>query len=66
MLAGYETTSTALAYSMYVLATNQEEQARLRDVVDKYFPIDTNVILKLTKDWKTVITFLNLGMNLVS
>ena len=47
MLAGYETTSTALAYSVYVLATNQEEQARLRDTIDGCFPIDLVVIYLL-------------------
>lgn len=37
MLAGYETTSTALSYSCFVLATNQIEQQKVRDEVDAYF-----------------------------
>ena len=37
MLAGYETTSTALSYSCFVLATNQAEQQKVRDEVDSYF-----------------------------
>lgn len=43
MLAGYETTSTALAYSCFVLVNNQDEQQKLRDEIDKHFPKDANV-----------------------
>ena len=37
MLAGYETTSTALSYCSFVLATNQEEQQKVRDEIDQHF-----------------------------
>jgi len=37
MLAGYETTSTALSYCSFVLATNQEEQQKVREEIDQYF-----------------------------
>lgn len=37
MLAGYETTSTALSYCMFVLATNQEEQKKVREEIDANF-----------------------------
>ena len=36
MVAGYETTSTALAYISYVLATHPDEQQKLQDHIDKY------------------------------
>ena len=42
MLAGYETTSTALSYCSFVLATNQEEQQKVRDEIDQFFS-DLNV-----------------------
>ena len=38
MLAGYETSSTALSYAFYILATQQEEQEKLRQEIDEHFP----------------------------
>jgi cytochrome P450 len=35
MIAGYETTSTALAYSTYILATRQDIQNRLVQEIDQ-------------------------------
>ena len=43
MLAGYETTSTALAYCSFVLATNQEEQNKVRTEIEQQFPAEANV-----------------------
>lgn len=37
MIAGYETTSTALAYVTYVLATHPTEQCKLQEHIDSYF-----------------------------
>ena len=37
MLAGYDTTSNALSYCSYVLATHPEEQAKLQDEIDAKF-----------------------------
>ena len=37
MLAGYETTSTALQYSTFILATHQDEQQKLRDEIDMFY-----------------------------
>ncbi len=37
MLAGYETTSTALSYCSFVLATNQDEQQKVREEIDQHF-----------------------------
>ncbi|CAF5035256.1 unnamed protein product [Rotaria sp. Silwood1] len=37
MIAGYETTSTALAYACYVLATNPNEQRKLQEHIDTHF-----------------------------
>ncbi len=36
MIAGYETTSTALAYSTYVLATKPEIQDKLVEEIDQH------------------------------
>ena len=36
MVAGYETTSTALAYISYVLATHPDEQRKLQEHIDAY------------------------------
>ena len=43
MLAGYDTTINALAYSFFIPATNLEEQARLREEIDSYFPKDSMI-----------------------
>lgn len=37
MVAGYETTSTALAYVSYILATHPEEQRKLQEHIDSHF-----------------------------
>ena len=37
MIAGYETTSTALGYVSYVLATHPDEQIKLQEHIDVYF-----------------------------
>ena len=36
MLAGYETTSTALTFATYLLATNPEAQERLANEIHEY------------------------------
>ena len=43
MLAGYETTSTTLAYSAYVLATLPDEQKKLFDEITSVFDCESNV-----------------------
>jgi cytochrome P450 len=43
MLAGYETTSTALQYCAYVLTRYPEEQQKLYEEISHYF--DENVII---------------------
>ena len=45
LLGGYESTGSSISYSIYVLATNQEEQARVRQEIDDHFPFDSEVIL---------------------
>ena len=37
MLAGYDTTSNALSYMTYLLATHPDEQEKTRDEVDRVF-----------------------------
>ena len=37
MIAGYETTSTALSYATYILATHSEEQRKLQEHIDTHF-----------------------------
>ena len=41
VLAGYETTSTALSYITYVLATHPDEQLKLQQHIDEHFHPDT-------------------------
>ena len=43
MLAGYETTSTTLAYSAYVLATLPDEQQKIFEEINNTFDIESNV-----------------------
>ena len=38
MLAGYETTSTALGFTAYELALNPHVQKKIQDEIDEYFP----------------------------
>ena len=37
MLAGYETTSSALTFATYLLAANPDEQERLANEIHEYF-----------------------------
>lgn len=57
MLAGFETTSTFLAYSTYVLATNSEVQTKLQDEVDSTFQDSDRVM-----DYETIanMTYMDL------
>ncbi|CAF2961446.1 unnamed protein product [Rotaria sp. Silwood2] len=50
MAAGYETTSTALAYSTYILATKPDIQHKLHAEIDVYYEnkIDYDLITKMT------------------
>jgi cytochrome P450 len=41
VIAGYETTSTALSYATYILATHPEEQRKLQEHIDGYFDPET-------------------------
>ncbi|CAF2955596.1 unnamed protein product [Rotaria sp. Silwood2] len=41
MIAGYETTSTALSYISYVLATHPDEQQKLQEHIDIHFDSET-------------------------
>jgi cytochrome P450 len=52
MLAGYDTTSNALSYSSYVLATHPEEQAKLQEEIDQKF--GANVELNDEIDYESV------------
>ena len=47
ILAGYETTSTALTFATYLLATNTEAQERLANEIHEYFeenPVSDDII----------------------
>ena len=41
VIAGYETTSTALSYITYILATHPEEQRKLQEHIDTHFNPDS-------------------------
>jgi cytochrome P450 len=41
VVAGYETTSTALSYATYILATHAEEQRKLQEHIDAHFDPET-------------------------
>ena len=43
LLAGYETTSTALSYCLFVLSTNPNEMAKLQEEIDAAF--DENFVI---------------------
>jgi cytochrome P450 len=45
VLAGYETTSTALSYVTYILATHPEEQHKLQEHIDAHFDPKTEYIM---------------------
>ncbi|CAF1212484.1 unnamed protein product [Didymodactylos carnosus] len=51
MIAGYETTSTALAYCTYALATHPHEQHKLQESIDQHFDSESDYILP---DYDTV------------
>ena len=42
MLAGYETTSSALAFAAQELAVNPRIQQKLQAEIDEYFPDEVN------------------------
>ena len=42
MVAGYETTSTALTYSLFVLARYPDEQEKLFNELHQHFDLNTN------------------------
>jgi cytochrome P450 len=47
LLAGYETTSTALAFSAWLLAKNQEKQEILQQEIDQYLGAQVRTIFLL-------------------
>lgn len=53
LLAGYETTSTTLAYIMYEMSVNPEAQKRLQEEIDELFPENVSYCLSVF-----IITFL--------
>nr|QEV83809.1 cytochrome P450 [Brachionus rotundiformis] len=74
MLAGYETTSTALSYASHVLATHPDEQLRLHDEISAAFGTDLSLInsdsvqeLKYL-DWfvKEVLRYYPIGNSVVA
>lgn len=56
LLAGYETTSTTLAYIMYEMSVNPEAQKKLQEEIDEHFP--ENVSWNGCYDICSIITFL--------
>ncbi len=58
MLAGYETTSTALSYCVYILAKHPEEQQKLVDEITDYLSEDNS--RKINTDNVHELTYLEL------
>lgn len=56
MLAGYETTSTALQYCAYVLTRYPEEQQKLYEEISHYF--DDNVIIYFKFEKNTLFVYI--------
>lgn len=46
LLAGFDTTSNALAYASYLLALHPEHQQTLREEIDEIWPADGNTLDK--------------------
>ena len=44
MVAGYDTTSTGLSYSLYMLVKHPEERVKLQDEIDAKFDRNTLVV----------------------
>lgn len=47
MLAGYETTSSALGFTAHELAVNPRVQTKLQAEIDEYFPSDVSILMVL-------------------
>ena len=59
MLAGYETTSTALAFATYLLAANPQEQEKLANEIHEYFeenPVSDDVLACLSCSQLSMVT----------
>ena len=48
LIAGYETTSTTLAYMSYYLALYPDLQRKLQDEIDEYFPNHADSVSQFT------------------
>jgi cytochrome P450 len=55
LLAGFETTSTALGYCFYVLATKNNEMLKLQDEIDLYF-LNSHVIYIILMNENLIIS----------
>ena len=62
MLAGYETTSTVLAFTTYLLAANPEAQERLANEIHEYF--EENPVSGRHYAYLTILAYL--GQSIVS
>ncbi|CAF3673309.1 unnamed protein product [Rotaria sp. Silwood1] len=60
MVAGYETTSTALSYISYILATHPNEQVKLQENIDAYFNPETDEDDILSYDAISQIEYLDM------
>lgn len=59
LLAGYETTSTTLAYIMYEMSVNPEAQKKLQEEIDELFPENVSYCVLLV----LIITFLSRSLD---
>ena len=61
LMAGYETTANALAYTSYLLALNPDIQEKLQSEIDSYFdenPVSVWSILCFTRLRKLILNFI--------
>ena len=58
LLAGYETTANALAYTSYLLALNPDIQEKLQSEIDSYFEEKPVMTVSITINFSSTIILL--------
>jgi cytochrome P450 len=66
LVAGYETTSTVLAYSTYILALNPHEQKKLQEEIDRLPSADINEMKQLDLFVKEILRMYPIPISFVN